>query len=537
MTRAIESPPSLGLEESLCEGWLLRKSTNNQDQEGEKWKKRYFNVIQAPQDKDKWLFAYFKDSSMSKVLNAIQLSHVRSVKLVTNNDVDKTCEFEIEMVTGDLHVMRTWNSTEATAWVLVLERARKLSSNTSSGSSNATSISTSTSSSEMKFFEDEMLDMLEVVDLAPDSCPILPATNNGYYDDFSGDVEMGYDNEENEEDEDEEDDEEDGFGDTRESVNCVLNRRRSLVLELTYSNLLPPPTLKARVTGTRNTTDAYSKEYTQYELDVRQGKLQWNIYRRFKEFKALHAAIKGKGIDTSVLPKLPHRQVSPPMFHFILSLSVSYAKVYTCFHLYIFSNVLCVKVSGSLNDETVQLRSDALNKYVTALLSQDAALSNIHVLSFLGLMNLNRFEEQTDKTDVLTHSSDHSRGSSESGSGGGGVGSDEEGDSVSAMLKVSGVNRCEVMSPVLGSKKTRPVMHISTLRAHAAPGDLILFRCANSMSGLQVNSPLSFCLSFFSFTSLLFFSFLFSLSPIYVACLFICLFVFVAYLCIVSKTV
>lgn len=148
----------------------------------------------------------------------------------------------------------------------------------------------------------------------------------------------------------------------------------------------------------------------------------------------------------------------------------------------------------------MQLRSEALNAYIIALLSQDAALSNIHVLSFLGLMNLNRFEEESTSSSPTTSKVDkdssHGRGSSESGSSNHRlVGSDDEGggeDSIiisterDSFLKVNPSNRSEIMSPVLGSSKKRPVMHISTLRAHAAPGDLVLFRCANSMSGIQV---------------------------------------------------
>jgi hypothetical protein len=139
--------------------------------------------------------------------------------------------------------------------------------------------------------------------------------SKGYYDDFSDDIEkehlLGDDEDEDENDDDDDDDE--GFGTAnRESVQCILNTRRAVVLELAYSNLLPPPTIRASIVGTRNITDAYSKEYTQYEVEVTQGKLRWNIYRRFKEFKGLHTALKVKssGINTSLLPKLPPKQVN-----------------------------------------------------------------------------------------------------------------------------------------------------------------------------------------------------------------------------------
>jgi hypothetical protein len=59
----------LGLEESLCEGWLERKSgsVDGGGSDNEKWKRRYFNLLQSPDGNGNWLFAYFKDSSMSKV--------------------------------------------------------------------------------------------------------------------------------------------------------------------------------------------------------------------------------------------------------------------------------------------------------------------------------------------------------------------------------------------------------------------------------------------------------------------------------------
>jgi hypothetical protein len=148
------------------------------------------------------------------------------------------------------------------------------------------------------------------------------------------------------------------------------------------------------------------------------------------------------------------------------------------------------KVSGSLADVTVSLRSDALDAYIKALLRQDASLSNIHVLSFLGLMNLNRFEEPTVTNHVVSSpmsKSSHNEASSSMVTRISGSDEEEEEVDNDSFMKVGHSNRSEIMSPVIGSLKSRPVMHVSTLRAHAAPGDLILFRCANSMSGLQVS--------------------------------------------------
>jgi hypothetical protein len=65
----------LGLEESVCEGWLERKSGNvDGGGDNEKWKRRYFNLLQSPDGNSNWLFAYFKDSSMSKV-SLVQTSY------------------------------------------------------------------------------------------------------------------------------------------------------------------------------------------------------------------------------------------------------------------------------------------------------------------------------------------------------------------------------------------------------------------------------------------------------------------------------
>lgn len=179
--RAIESPPSLGLEESLCEGWLHRKSSASSAdksacQEKEKWKKRYFNLIRSPQDENKWLLAYFKDASMSKVLNAIQLSRVASVKLIDNTNHQ---DFAIEM-SGDqtCHILRTSTSTEASCWVTVLEKARQ-KSQSKADSPNKNKSQASRTFREMKFFEDEMVDLEDIVELAPDCCPLLPPTDNG----------------------------------------------------------------------------------------------------------------------------------------------------------------------------------------------------------------------------------------------------------------------------------------------------------------------------------------------------------------------
>jgi len=248
--RAIESPPSLGLESSLGEGWLLRKpnttsspssppsssppsSLSSPTETGSKLKKRYFNIIRAPssnQESLKYLFAYFKDASMTKVLNAVQMSHVESVAV--SND---PCEFSLVMKPPQsnqtegggatpkptqTHFLRTSKATEAAAWVAALNKARLIScsGNTHQNDTQQHSNKNCTGhieesgsfeerSVEPKFFEDEIVNLLDIVEQAPAACPMLPKMTDGYYDDFSDDIEK-----ENflgeEEDDDEDDDDE-----------------------------------------------------------------------------------------------------------------------------------------------------------------------------------------------------------------------------------------------------------------------------------------------------------------------------------------
>uniref|UniRef100_A0A7S2WHQ2 PX domain-containing protein n=1 Tax=Rhizochromulina marina TaxID=1034831 RepID=A0A7S2WHQ2_9STRA len=103
------------------------------------------------------------------------------------------------------------------------------------------------------------------------------------------------------------------------------------------------------------------------------------------------------------------------------------------------------KLVGNLNDGHIEHRKEILDQYIKSLLSQATALENVHVLSFLGLLSLSRVSAKP-STPPPADSVDGGR---------------------------------------VASSQPRPIIHITRLRDAAGPGDLVLFRCNNSLSTLQ----------------------------------------------------
>jgi hypothetical protein len=82
------------------------------------------------------------------------------------------------------HLLKTSTPSQTAAWVAVLDQARQMSCGLAPPLSNTKATSSSSSAlnndaKEMVFFEDEMMDLLDVVNVAPNCCPSLPPVSNG----------------------------------------------------------------------------------------------------------------------------------------------------------------------------------------------------------------------------------------------------------------------------------------------------------------------------------------------------------------------
>jgi len=118
------------------------------------------------------------------------------------------------------------------------------------------------------------------------------------------------------------------------------------------------------------------------------------------------------------------------------------------------------------------------------------------VLSFLGLLSMARANDQTTTSSVTAAAddsiaADRSRSSNEAFanqmSSTGNYLSEEVGSGRnSGRLEQTSLGGSTQPSPSLSSSLVRPVMHVSRLRFHCSPGDLILFRCASSVAAAQV---------------------------------------------------
>lgn len=168
--------------------------------------------------------------------------------------------------------------------------------------------------------------------------------------------------------------------------------------------LMPAPTLRVTIRESRTAADLKGKNFTMYNIFVKQGSLEWHVEHRYSDFFALHEAL---------------RKQSPSETGYISRDHIPYmtSKKYL--------------PSKSMTTYTVDKRRIKLGRYLNGLICLDQAMSNRLILSFLGMLNTSRFD-------------------------------------------------------VINAKgNARNIIHLSKVKSEAKWGDIILFKCANTMSHLQ----------------------------------------------------
>ena len=143
---------------------------------------------------------------------------------------------------------------------------------------------------------------------------------------------------------------------------------------LAAGNKMPVPPPKVAIVKTSKAWDLREKQFTSYHMCVKQAGLEWMIAHRYSDFAALRVALLEQDptdvgfIPRSRVPELPRKEIGP---------------------------------SNSVDDSVVKKRTVSLQTFVRELLSDPAALSNIHVLSFFGILSTSR-HTHSEKVAVLS---------------------------------------------------------------------------------------------------------------------------------------
>lgn len=133
---------------------------------------------------------------------------------------------------------------------------------------------------------------------------------------------------------------------------------------LAGGNKMPVPKPQVTITNTTKTSDIHDRQYTLYHMTVKQAGLEWTIAHRYSDFVALHSSLlEQHPTDVGFIPKAiladpPRKELGP---------------------------------SNSVDDSVVKKRTVALQAFVKSLLSNPNALSNIHILSFFGILSTSRY--------------------------------------------------------------------------------------------------------------------------------------------------
>jgi hypothetical protein len=138
---------------------------------------------------------------------------------------------------------------------------------------------------------------------------------------------------------------------------------RKIDIILSTGNRMPLSPPRVAITQTTLATDIHQRQYTVYHMLVKQAELEWKITHRYSDFPRLHEALVSQDptdvgfIPRARIPDLPRKEIGP---------------------------------GSSVDHAVVKKRSVGLQTFVRNLVSCPAALSNIHVLSFFGILSTSR---------------------------------------------------------------------------------------------------------------------------------------------------